>query len=223
MKKKLFILLLLIQFLIPTSKAQKIRTLFYDDILFGKVKMVCQNNYLPGLSIIEVHDTTWYDESGKTTESHRKTMRGIKFSEKYIYTSIASIKKMQVIGNETDQNLDATFDLKGNLSEYSSHFKNGNLNFKSTYEYDNKNNLITYYAYNKDNLLQQKRTYEYSKDGILTKEYLWNEDGKINYEIDFEYSGFDGQGNWLKRIGHRKYPSGKPVPDLIVTREITYY
>ncbi|MCO5947314.1 hypothetical protein [Mucilaginibacter flavidus] len=205
-----------------TGYCQKIRTLFYDDVLYGKVKQVIALNYIPGTTIVEVTDTTWYDENGNTTENHRKTMRGTLFKERYINSSDAHGKKMEIIGSERDQVLSTKFNENGILAEYSSHFKNGSLNFRSTYKYDDKNNMVEYISFDKSNILTQKRTYKYDGNDRLISLDIWAQSGNLLFHTDFDYSGVDKIGNWTRRIGHRKSPNGKPE-DVTIVRQIEYY
>lgn len=222
MKKAVYITGLLSSLFIQPGYSQKIRTLFYDDILYGKVKQVSEAYYLSGTMGVELTDTTWYDDKGNTLENHRRTRHGTLFKEKYTISNEASGKKMQIIGSEHDQNLSAKFDAKGNLAEYYSHFKNGSLNFKSLYDYDQKNNLVVFRNFDKNNILTQKRTYNYDNDDQLIALDNWGENGKLEYHTDFQYLGVDKTGNWTKRIGRNKLQSGK-TEELTIIRQITYY
>jgi len=222
MKKSLCLSITLILFFVQQGQGQKIRTLFYDDILFGKVKQVVALNYLPGTMVVELTDTTWYDEKGNTVENHRKTMHGTLFKEKYIRTYDAAGEKMEIIGNENDQNLGGKFDAKGNLVEYYSYFKNGSLNFKSIYQYDERNNLTTYQYLDNNNRVKQKRTYKYDNDDKLISLDNFGQNGNLEYHVEYEYSGLDKAGNWTKRIGHSKLQTGK-FESRTILRQITYY
>jgi hypothetical protein len=221
--KKLVYLTLLPLFLTQIAHAQKTRTLFYDDILYGKVKQISEIEYYPKSTGIELKDTTWYDEKGNTLENHRRTKHGTLFKEKYITTSDASGRKMEIIGSEKDQNLSAKLDSRGNLIEFNSDFKSGGVNFRSVYEYDKRNDLLSFSSFDKNNSLTLKKTYKYDKKNNLIEADYWREDGKLDYQTTFEYTGIDKTGNWTKRISHKKLPTGQIVDDLIIERQITYY
>ena len=193
--KKLVYLTLLPLFINQIAYAQKIRTLYYDEVLYGKVKQVSQIYYLPGTYQIELNDTTWYDESGNTLEDHRWTMHGAFFKEKYINTNDTSGRKMEIIFNKKDQDLRVKFDSKGNLIEVDNYFKNGAMNFKSFYEYDEKNNLLSYRNINKNSSYNLKRTYKYDKEDTLIEEDTWDGNNKLKFHTDFQYKSNDKASN----------------------------
>jgi hypothetical protein len=222
MKKSIFLSITGILFFVQHGYCQKIRTLFYDDILYGKVKQVVAFNYLPGTMVVELADTTWYDENGNTLENHRKTMHGTLFKEKYIISNGAAGKKMEIIGSEHDQNLSAKFDAKGNLAEFDSYIKNGGLNFKSIYQYDERNNLTSYRYLDRDGNVKRKRTYKYDNDDRLIAVDNFGQNGNLEYHADYEYFGVDKARNWTKRVEHTKLQAGQSE-DRNVVRQITYY
>ena len=222
MKKVIYLVILLALINNPIAHAQKIRTLFYDEFLFGKVKMTSQTQY-PVLHFeMQLKDTTWYDENGNTLEDHTRSPHGTLFAEKYINTSDSSGRKMQVIYNLKDQNLSMKFDSKGNLVERDSYLKNGSINFSAFYEYDARNNLISLRNVDKNPAYSWKRTYKYDKDDVRIAADTWGPDGKLRYHTEFVYSNFDEKGNWKTRLAHDAYPNGK-VEDQRTTRQITYY
>jgi hypothetical protein len=223
MKQSLSLLIILMLVLSNSAFCQTIRSLFYDEVLYGKVKTIYDDHYLPGSSIVEVRDTTWYDEIGNTKEDSRRTMHGTLFNEKYSYTIDASGKKIQIVGSENNQNLKATLDLQGHVVEYDSHLKNGSLNFYAVYSYNDKGDLASFASYSNKRQVTQKRTYQYDKDDKLINEDVWKGENTLDYHLSFEYPSLDAHGNWLKRVGHRKSSIGVALPDLVVLRRIVYY
>ncbi len=221
MKKSIPISIIITLFFIQQGNCQKIRTLFYDDILYGQVKQVITINYLPGTMIAELTDTTFYDQNGITLEDDIKTMHGTHIKDKYTFSNLASGKTMQITG-ERDQNLSGKFDAKGNLAEYDSYLKNSTFYFKSLYEYDERNNLISFRYFDQHNSVTQKRTYKYDSNDRLISLENWEPNLAFQYHADFEYLGIDKAGNWTKRIGHTKLKTGKSE-DRVVVRQITYY
>lgn len=216
MKNTTYLALLIVVLFASRAHAQKMRTLFYDELLYGKVKQTIDINYLPGTMIPELTDTTWYDEAGNTIENHRKSMRGSLFIEKYVTSNGPQGKKMEIISHQKDQEFAVKFDAAGNLTEHTSHFKNGYLNFRTTYKYDDRNNLIEFSSFN------VKRTIKYDGNDRRIAVDVWTTAGTLDTHTDYEYAGIDKAGNWTKRIGHSKKQSGK-TEDIIVTRKITYY
>jgi hypothetical protein len=220
---KRLVYLLLMSLFINSVYAQKIRTLFYDDILYGKVKQVSESEYSPGISGPEVTDTTWYDEKGNTIENHRRTMHGTFFGEKYIYSNNASGIDIAIISSLKDQNINGKLNNAGNLTEYNSYFKKGGTNFKSTYEYDKQNNLLRFKFFDKGNTLTWMKTYKYDKDDLPIEQYYWKQDGTLDYSINFKYLNFDKAGNWTKRTSQKTSASGKISEGPMIARQISYY
>jgi len=214
MKKAIYFSLVIIPLF--NLQGQTLRTLFYDELLHGKVKQTIDVNYLPGTMIPELTDTTWYDEAGNTTENHRKTMRGTLFKEKYVTSNGPQGKRMEIISQQKDQEFTAKFDDLGNLTEYTSRFKDGRLNFRTTYKYDVRNNLIEFTSFN------VRRTIRYDSNDRRIAVDIWTLAGVLDSHTEFEYSGIDKAGNWTKRTGHEKKRSGK-TEDIVVIRKITYY
>jgi len=223
MKKVIYLSIGIILFLVHTGFGQKIRTLFYDDILYGKVKQVVERHYTPGAIGVEFTDTTIYDEKGNTLETRRRTRHGSYTKDRYIDKSDADEKKMEIVGNEKDQDLGLKFNSKGNLDEYYSHFKNGQPNFKSTYKYDNKNNLVEFQYFDKNGKLTVKRTYKYNSDDLLMEEENWDADPQYRYHVDVKYTSFDKMGNWTNRVSNKKLTSGAAVSISTILREVFYY
>jgi hypothetical protein len=216
LEKKIYLSIAFCCVLVTGGFCQKTRTLFYDDILYGKVQKVATAYYIPGTPGVDLTDTTLYDKKGNTVETRRRTRHGAFFDDKYIDKSDASGKKMKMTGNEKGQEFNLKFDSNGNLVEYDSHLTTGEWNFKSTYTYDQRNNLASFQFFDKNNKLVRKRTYKYNSKDLLMEEDNWEEDPKLRYHLEFTYVSFDKAGNWTKRTSNKKTADGKVVPDVVI-------
>jgi hypothetical protein len=197
--------------------------LFYGDILYGKVKQVSEMQYSAGSVLPDLKDTTWYDEKGSTFDFHRKTVHGSFITEKYTYSKDVFGRKIGIVSNLQDQNISAKLDCNGNITEYSSLFKDGRPNFKSLYEYDSRNNFVKFRSFDKDDVLTQMKTYKYDKDDLLIEQDYWKQDGTLDHTVTFKYSGFDKAGNWTKRTSQQTSASGKASTGITIERQFIYY
>jgi hypothetical protein len=223
MKEALYITGLLSLLLNQAGHAQKIRTLFYNDILYGKVKQVSELEYLLGTNM-SATDTTWYDEQGNTVERHEKNNNGKRVIEQYIITTDTLGKKLEIDNSEHSQILRGRFGPNGSLIEYSSHSKlNGGLFFKIVYEYDQANNLVLSKRFKWNDILEERRTYKYDQNNRLIAMDVWGEDRQREYHTDYEYVTFDKAGNWTKLLRHVKLQANMGTNEGVVERKITYY
>jgi hypothetical protein len=223
MNKSLNLLALALLILSEKNFAQKTRTLYEHDILFGKIKQVTQIEYMPKYrETPAVTDTISYDENGKTVEMHIKPRFGTLYIAEFLYSQDSSGQKMYVKNNNENQIIGLRLDSKGNMTEYNIYFKNGKLNKKSFYKYDKDDNLISYTLRDKKSGDELTRTYKYDKNNMLIEEDDSGGAGE-DYDLMFKYENFDKYGNWIKRTSRKKWPSGEITDYQTIERQIIYY
>ena len=224
MNKSLYLLASMLFFAPERNYAQKIRTLYEHDILFGKVKQVFQIAYKPGYKFKPaIADTTWFDENGKTVEMHIKPQFGALYTAQFLYSQDSSGPKMYIRSSHEDQIMSAKLNNKGSITEYASYFKTGKFNYRSFYKYDNNDNLILYKLYDKKNRIELTRAFKYNQDDMQIEEDDCDSDGKFTYQLFYHYDSFDQYGNWTKRTSRKKLPSGDIIDYQTVERQIVYY
>jgi hypothetical protein len=223
MKKVIYLSIGIMLLFVQTSYGQKIRTLFYDDVLYGKVKQVSEFEHLSGTNMSGT-DTTWYDKQGNTVERRGKNNKEKRIIEKYIITTDPSGKKLEIDNSEHSQTLSGIFGANGCLAEYSSHSKlNGGLFFKIVYEYDQANNLVSSRRFRWNDILEERRAYKYDQNNRLIAMDVWGEDRTREYHTDYEYVAFDKAGNWTKLLRHVKLQADMGTNEGVIERQITYY
>ena len=119
------------------------------------------------------------------------------------------------------ENLQITFNEKGNKLEKNSFNPDGSLSFKHTYKYDDKGNQIELNFFNPDDNLDFKFTYKYDDKGNEIERNSFNSDGSLFLKYTYKYT-YDQQGNWIQRIAY-KVKNGVEKPSQIVERTIEYY
>jgi hypothetical protein len=223
MKKSAYLSVLSLVFIVQQSYGQRTRTLFDNDILFGKIKQVSEIKYFPDHNPqLTIMDTILYDENGKTLEIHTQYKFGTLHINKFSITQGHHGKKMDVTSNQDNERVSSKFDSRGNMIEYDI-FKNGILSTKTSRKYDKKDNMVKFVFSDKTNGLKLTRFYKYNEDKMVTEENDNGGKGRFDYQIMYHYENFDKNGNWIKRTSKKKLPSGETVDDQIIEREIIYY
>ena len=113
------------------------------------------------------------------------------------------------------------YDDKGNKIELNSFNSDGSLSFKSTYKYDDKGNKIESNSFNSDGSLDSKYTYKYDDKGNIIEENSFISDVNLADKYTYKYT-YDQQGNWIQQIAY-KVKNGVEKPSQIVERTIEYY
>lgn len=120
-----------------------------------------------------------------------KSIREIPYKAVEKFGEVAKGDALDIIG----ENLQITFNEKGNKLEENWFNPDGRLFSKYTYKYDDKGNKLEENLLNSDVNLDDKYTYKYT---------------------------YDQQGNWIQRIAY-KVKNGVEKPSQIVERTIEYY
>ena len=93
------------------------------------------------------------------------------------------------------ENLQITFNEKGNKLEENFFNSDGSLNSKYTYKYDDKGNKIELNSFNSDGRLSSKLTYKYDDKGNIIELNSFNPDGKLDFKLTYKY---DDKGNQIE-------------------------
>jgi len=198
MKPYLLYTLLLILF-IPHATSAQIRTLFNNEILYGKVQKVASTEILllrdkPNRSATPIRDTTYFDEKGNTTERHVRAIDLYIF--KYITRFDANGNKIETTCDTGSKKLLLKYDKRGNMIQSWQVSKAGKLYCSFRSKYDNKNNLIEYAAYFDSGKLFMKKSYLYDNKGFAYEEDNYTSNGVLSYTLSYTYSNYDDKGNW---------------------------
>ena len=93
------------------------------------------------------------------------------------------------------ENLQITFNDKGNKIEENLFNSDGRLSFKLTYKYDNKGNKIESNSFDPDRRLSSKSTYKYDDKGNKIEQNFFNSDGSLSFKYTYKY---DDKGNQIE-------------------------
>jgi len=208
-----------------TTAAQSIRTLFKNEIVYGKVQKITGTESIVsltrGTTTIPVKDTTYFDEKGNTTE------RRIRIVDSYIYKYIT---KFDTAGNKLETICDTglkkqifKYDKSGNLIGMFQVSKTEKLYCSARFKYDDSHNLLETEDYLPSGKCTLKRCFRYDDKGFIDEENdYWNKD-KLPQVLLFNYSNYDEMGNWTHLEITGNSPQGKPESTRIRNRQITYY
>jgi hypothetical protein len=225
MKHNLLYTIFLILFIQHTTSAQ-IRTLFQNEILYGKVQKVTSTEILllrdkPNKSSTPIRDTTYFDEKGNTTERHVRANDLYIF--KYNTRCDATGNKIETTCDTGSKKLLLKYDKKSNMVEVWQMSKAGKPYRDSRLKYDNKHNLIEYAEYFDSGKLFMKKGYLYDKKGFAYEEDNYTSNGLLSYTLVYTYSNYDDKGNWTTLQMSENYADGTPGDTRITNRQITYY
>lgn len=116
-----------------------------------------------------------------------------------------------MLDTETDEKLYKIhyneYDKNGNIKKNINYFENGNINFKSVFEYQGQDTSIEEKTVFDEagNIIDETRTdYIYNNNGNIEKSIKYNDDGEITNIFLYEY---DAQGNLLKKSSSFKNDS----------------
>ena len=172
-----------------------------------------------------------------------KSIREIPYKAVEKFGEVAKGDALDIIG----ENLQITFNEKGNKLEENWFNPDGRLFSKYTYKYDDKGNKLEENSFNSDGSLNSKYTYKYDDKGNKIELNYFNSDGSLflkstskyddkgneiernsfisDVNLDDKYTykyTYDQQGNWIQRIAY-KVKNGVEKPSRIVERTIEYY
>ncbi len=225
MKHYLHYILLLTLF-IPHATSAQIRTLFHNELLYGKVEKVSNSEFIvsrtnPNKTSIAVRDTTYFDKQGNTTERHCRVLDLHIF--KYITKFDNAGNKLETTCDTGRNKLTLKYDKQGNMVEMWQISKAGNFYRSSHSKYDSNNNLIEYAEYFDSGKLFMKKGYLYDKKGFAYEEDNYTSNGALSYTLLYTYSNYDDKGNWTTLQMSESFANGKPGDTRITERQITYY
>jgi hypothetical protein len=226
MKHNLLYTALLTLSIISTSKAQNIRTLFKNEILYGKVQKVATTEINvsrtnPDITTIPVRDTTYFDEKGNTTERRGRVIDSYVF--KYTTKFDSAGHKLETASDTGKKRLIIKYDKRGNMIQLLQVSKTGKLYCSERHKYDDNHNLIEYSAYLPSGKCFSKKDYLYSDKGFVYEEDDYYNGERLTYILLYTYSNYDDKGNWTSLAIAENSPQGIPESNYIITRQITYY
>ena len=223
MKRIIFLFVLAKFFIINTCYAQ-IRTLFHNEILYGKVQRLTESQVISsfsrGTTTLPVEDTTYFDGNGNTIERH------VRVNNLHIYKYIT---KFNSDGHKLETTCDTgikkqvlKYDKRGNMTEMFQVSKAGKPYRSNRLKYDAQHNLTEYDGYDDTGKVFMKKSYLYNDKGFIIKERDYDSKSPTFIYL-YTYSNYDDKGNWtsLKITSH--FRDSKPGDDRITSRQITYY
>ena len=120
-----------------------------------------------------------------------KSIREIPYKAVEKFGEVAKGDALDIIG----ENLQITFNEKGNKLEENWFNPDGRLFSKYTYKYDDKGNKLEENSFNSDGSLNSKYTYKYDDKGNKIESNLFNSDGRFSGMLTYKY---DDKGNQIE-------------------------
>jgi hypothetical protein len=225
MKYNLLYTVFLIFAISPNVLSQNIRTLFKNEIVYGKVQMITGSETITsltnGTTTIPVKDTTYFDEKGNTTARHIRIVDS--YIYKYITTFDTAGNKLETICDTGLKKQIFKYDKSGNLIGMFQVSKTEKLYCSVRFKYDDSHNLLETEDYLPSGQCTLKRCFRYDDKGFIDEENdYWNKD-KLPQVLLYSYSNYDEKGNWTHLEIAEKLPQGKPKSIRVTNRQITYY
>jgi hypothetical protein len=225
MKHNLLYTILLV-ILIPQATSAQIRTLFNNEILYGKVKQVCSSEFFvsqtnPNKKSITVSDTTYFDKQGNTTERHSRTIDLHIF--KYLTKFDAARNKLETTSNTERNKMTLKYDKRGNMAEIWEVSKAEKYYRSYRLKYDDHHNLIEYDGYYESGKMFFKKCYLYNDRGFAYEEDDYDGNNLPTFIYLYTYSNYDDKGNWTSLEIASRFIDGTPSDSRIINRQITYY
>ena len=121
-----------------------------------------------------------------------KSIREIPYEAVEKFGEVAKGDALDIIG----ENLQITFNEKGNKLEENSFNSDGSLNSKYTYKYDDKGNKIESNLFNSDGRFSGMLTYKYDDKGNQIEANSFNSDGSLFSKYTYKY---DDKGNQIEK------------------------